>query len=1023
MWAFNEDDYQKQVFVPSIKAFNETGELPDFFARYQLALDVSDSNDIDKAFRSLNSFWNKKKQSSRFESLANALLAQEDEAKKTLTDAEARKHQRQVVVQARKQKLEERFRELDDALRMFAGRHYISFKQRDELFSLFKPKGLSEDDILSRIRVPIQDAPKKTVIDKGLEAQTYNEISGKLKTLDKRDLYDFLNVGTQATQAEIEQNCRRIEIEWSPKKADNKLAAVTSLISFVRSHIFTNGFGKYEAARIWAKVESKLKVQVRLAAIDKHIDRGEFETLLKAALDCGLDKEKAADVIESLAAEYGAAVEQFFDEETVRCGNCSAAIAKKEKKCTICGDNLWMNCPKCARLSPAVVEKCGDCEFVFSDLPQVNLLVRKAQLFLDDGELEKALFNAHEAEKLYKRQDSVDIILSKIEQKIVETEEIRRHYDEYLRERKLIAAEHTLATLISAAPKYKGRDGKTITEIQRELEVQLKQVALFLDQARVHERQKETDKAVYAYQDALRLAVDLDEAVKGLLRCPPEPAQSADACVQNGQVQVEWKNSLAVGTIEYIIVRREGQPPMSSNDGNVIGRTSSNSFRDETARPGSIVYYAVFADRGGSVSEPSVTKSVLVIREVTNFSLSAGDQIVRGTWEFPVPDARIHIYRRENTPPTKEQGEKINLSGAHSFVDSTVKNGCLYYYRILAEYRDSAGKPVYTTGLVRHVSPELPPQPVEHLRLKLEQSSILLAWQPPAHGTVSIYRSPRQPKWKPGTQLSSTELSTLGICLKEKTSGVAIDPAPAPDVTYYVPVTTAGDVVVIGHWQRYFSAQDVSFLQAQDFGNYILLQWEWTEKCQCAVVAWRSDEFPAAADDPKAVTRKISRGEYERTGGFRIESPPKDAHKFVVFAMTDINGEWVYSSGLSPGARAEVRSQIPVNVFYTLSRGTFGGLFNRRQINLKLKVDQNVANLPEIVVVAKHGDIQPLRIEDGTILTNIGKTGLSVGSEIESRFVLNGIRSPAYLRAFFVDAEAYKNFNLIEPTSSQLKIK
>src|SRR6185295_19079900 len=130
-------------------------------------------------------------------------------------------------------------------------------------------------------------------------------------------------------------------------------------------------------------------------------------------------------------------------------------------------------------------------------------------------------------------------------------------------------------------------------------------------------------------------------------------------------------------------------------------------------------------------------------------------------------------------------------------------------------------------------------------------------------GSVSFYRTPNKPEYRSGQQLSSVQLTALGDPLRSASPNLAVDFAPPDTPTYYVPVTIAGDVAIVGSSRRYVKTQDVSRLTAQDFGSYLQLQWQWPPDCPLSAIAWRHDAYPIDPYDTRAVVHQISKGEYE----------------------------------------------------------------------------------------------------------------------------------------------------------------
>lgn len=1022
MWKFDPDDYMKRVLAPAADAFaKEGGRLPDIFERYDLPLDVSSDADIEAAVRTVTDFWNKRKNNLKYVKLVSRLT---DEAGpgggkvlRSLKDAEARKQLRAEAEAERRKRQEARFEELKTSISGIAAKGYVTPKEKAELVARFLKAGFSQAEIESHLRVPEREVGTRLPSEQGLDQVVRNQLRTNLATLRKRDLYEFLDLKADAKPDEIKRRHGELYAEWARKQNDFSKTAAQALLGIVQSHLL-GGFAKYEAARVYDLLE-RLRPEVRLMAADKRISREEFNHLLELATRQGLEKTRATDYILSLAEECGAAIEWAAGEETVACANCAAAAPRRDEKCRACGADLWADCPKCKTRAAISEAACGKCGFLIANLPRVRRLIRQAQLALEDGATADALKHAREAESLWGRQDEVAELLTRVELSQRAAEEIRGRLDKALASASLYAARRALTELARAAPSYVGRDGKTLGQIRAEVDGGLTRVEALLSRAREHEKARRADEAVFSFLEALGVAADAEEARNGLLRYPPEPPHGVRVAAHDDHVLVEWSPGRAVGNLEYVVVRRETRAPAAPDDGEQVACTSALSCRDAAARPGRLVFYSVFTRRGGAASRAASSGGLLVVREVANFRLTAGDGAVRGAWDFDVPEGRVRVYCREGTAPEHGKGREIPLSGPHGFSDSQVQNGRLYYYRAVVEYHGADGKPVFTPGLVRSVKPELPPKPVEHLLVTFDGGVLNLNWTPPPHGKVTVYRAAREPAWKSGTQVPLSSVGGLGLPLQNKSDGQAVDSSPPAAPTYYVPVSVAGDIAVIGAARKFVSLPDVTNLSAEDFGHYLQLRWHWPEGCHAALVAWRDDASPQDASDPRASKRTISRGEYERVGGFRVENPAGKAYKFAVFAASEAGGETVYSSGVREGSRAELRTARPIALSYTLARGRL----RRSRFTLTLTAESEVGSLPELIVVAKRGDIQPLRADDGAVVASLGGTSLPADSKVPFEFQLDNVRPPVYLRAFFREPGSYRSFRIIDPPPEQLRVR
>lgn len=252
------------------------------------------------------------------------------------------------------------------------------------------------------------------------------------------------------------------------------------------------------------------------------------------------------------------------------------------------------------------------------------------------------------------------------------------------------------------------------------------------------------------------------------------------------------------------------------------------------------------------------------------------------------------------------------------------------------------------------------------------------------------------------------------MLLRVQLAAMAPPPTPPPTASKVAPDGLPGVGVA-----REEPVQDdpsgvpgVTNLVGHDFGAYLQLTWQWPEEVSVAVVAWRSDAPPVASEDGAATRRVITRGEYERAGGFRLERPDAVPYHLAVYAL--------HERRCGPAARIQLRRPVVV-VRYELTRGTF----RRGRFTLTLRADAAVGSLPELVVVARPGDLQPLRIQDGREVFVV-PSGLSLSPQrpFALEFTLPAEAAlPVSLRVFFRAPAAYAVFQLADPAPDRLKVR
>lgn len=183
-------------------------------------------------------------------------------------------------------------------------------------------------------------------------------------------------------------------------------------------------------------------------------------------------------------------------------------------------------------------------------------------------------------------------------------------------------------------------------------------------------------------------------------------------------------------------------------------------------------------------------------------------------------------------------------------------------------------------------------------------------------------------------------------------------------------------------------------LMAHDFGHYLALQWRWPANGDSFLVSWRRDgHFPAGPDDSRAGHMMVSRSDYMRRGGFRIERPDHGAPwHFTVRAVMGETLTKTYGAALEAALRTDRR----VTLWYDVQRRPF-----RDAYDLRLWSEVDVPLLPQVVLAATPGRLAPAALDPARIVATATRDSLVAGQRsIVGHFALGQQRRPFVLRAF-----------------------
>jgi hypothetical protein len=286
-------------------------------------------------------------------------------------------------------------------------------------------------------------------------------------------------------------------------------------------------------------------------------------------------------------------------------------------------------------------------------------------------------------------------------------------------------------------------------------------------------------------------------------------------------------------------------------------------------------------------------------------------------------------------------------------------------------------------------------------------------WTPPPRGSVAVVRVAPPLRWTtPGQIIPMSDVSSATHLLALSNSE-AVDRKPPNGTSCYLALTVTGSSAVVGGYSFFSNLPDVADMTAEDFGEYIQLRWVWPDGCRLVRMSWSKGAPAVSANTIRGESTEITLAEYHRGGSLRVEAGPGTWY-FRAFARGDDGG---FSSGLAAGANAIVKTRRGA-VRYSLSRGR---IFGRSKVKLTLE-SREAVTVPEIVVVAAHGEHQPQTPSDGREVLRIQAQRLDASRPRDFDFDIGAASLPVFVRAFFSNPHAYDDLELHDPPPSEARM-
>lgn len=524
----------------------------------------------------------------------------------------------------------------------------------------------------------------------------------------------------------------------------------------------------------------------------------------------------------------------------------------------------------------------------------------------------------------------------------------------YMSRVELVAAQAILKSFATLPPQWAGdaqRISRDITAAQR-----------LLDEAK--RAMPQVERAEALVEEALAKCADLESARDFKATLPPAPPSHVRVAREGDAVALTWDPSSS-RDVRYAIVRSIGRPPLSVRDGQRLATVADCFWRDMDAPPARPLRYAIFAERGRTVSiQPALADTELtLLPDVSGVQIEASDAKVVLGWRLPRSAYSVRLVRETSDdqalPFASSDAQSFSLGQASRYEDTGLVNGRHYCYRIYCEYAGLDGTMLRSEGIVASATPSLPPSAVPALTMRgvdgITNHTVHLDAPAPERGSLIIYRTTEAPSITPGATVPVAHLKRLfGFDCREGQAGR--DTLPWPGVYVYTPVILFQETALLGEPQPYHYCPAVRHLKpVDDATNGIELRWRWPSiKCDIAEVRYQLVTANSAEPTVILVNREARADE----GMCVLRHLPRGEYRISVLARYQFKGEVVYSSEEA----VQLFHAAPVRVRYALH--TQHGLMGRRYA-LVLTADHPVA-LPDIRIVYSHGAIASP--SDGRIL-------------------------------------------------------
>lgn len=874
-------------------------------------------------------------------------------------------------------------------------------------FSAFKGK---EDEVLKILKAKVvkQESNFK---DDGIQLLD-GTIMGKIRTsliiMKKDNLFDFLGLSPTSSCSELQKRTKE-KYDESSRNA-NKTPEVTATGALV-PHCETC-FKDDPAKAQYIKSNdfeslSSINDNIDLAGELGSIDEGTYQYLVEAGTQRKVKLERVEFYIHQYCQKKKIKIAPKSEtgdyKKQLQCSVCFTLNEPAANNCGNCGSPLKVACPKCGNTAKSIENACIKCGFFIGNMPNAIYLIRDASVALSKGDYENAKKLIDESEIYWPGNTNGVKVKGDIAKAIEKSKSLNKELNELIAERKFMSAKSKLAELSGAGPS----NAKDIAELQAQISTRIASAGAFCVKAKA---ETNTTKRLDLFLSALEECADLPEALLGASSVPVEAPAALKTTKSKKTIVLQWAAPASNRALKYRVLRKLNSKPTGFADGDILTETTGLTFEDFEVVAGNSYYYAVYSFRGNSFSDKAETAGpVLIVEEVTELKLVAGDATVSFNWKASRLAKRVEIFRANNGRILKYgDGVKVPFSGANSFVDSKLENDKELLYAFYLVFEDSLGKEQVSEGVIISAKPSSPPLPVKDLSYNVVNQIVSLTWGNAAKGVVRILRSQAKLPFAVGSVVAESELQQAGDFLPNQSNTSASFNIDFQGQIVLTPVTCHNNAAIIGKEVCITSMVEVKNVRGRLYGGRLYLEWDWPNACNMVKIKYSNDDFPANVSNATVIA--YTQQQYRQNEAFIINQPVSKDYYFTVYTSSKIDGADILSNGVN-----ELVVNSPVA---TIEYKAVVNKFLRKRAYVELKCTQKVI-VPELMVVIKNAGL-PLNKTDGACVVNISRQAIDGSTKIEIPF--EHAAKGKYVRIFFVNDTDSKRVRLAMPAMEELEL-
>ena len=859
-------------------------------------------------------------------------------------------------------------------------------------------KWLSSEEIEKKIAYLLRQGAK--LVDdtkRSLDFLTYDKIEKLLKTIGKNDLYDLLNMHQSDKVSSLEDGVTAT-YNTAMGKTDPKSTATNQVCGEAKK-IFKDDNSKkhydvYLATKdIWA--EFALRRSTGISEMELKEFLGYSEWVKKALMTSDVDyiETLLAEGLNNFRIAVAGGGERGIDLES--CPYCGMAYANNNnpKACPHCHSPLEIVCWNCDGKAPYTDKNktCPSCGATKEHRARFDAIVKKIEsLLIQPGisitDIQTELNNLKNLLPDYKKADKSKIanevaeLDEKVNRKKKEEETVGKAYkDDYeniqelINLKKYMSASGAVTALKKKYPAYNAINTDALASTINSVVSNAKKYA---DKAKIFAAQNNEEAAVSELASALNLSADYIEANQIISKFPARVPDNVKAENKGDSALISWVQSKPQKLVTYSVIRKNGSPPTSNTDGNIVAsELTINFFEDKTIISDTPYYYAVFSSRLGTNSPVASAQNMIIIYfDVSNIrqEIVSGKIVVK--WEAPLNVSEVEVIRKKGLVPPhgREDGQKIFVKNNEEFEDSDYdKSGNSYLFVCI--YKNAKGIS-RSKGIIRTFKTFEELQPLSNVKIEQNSTtSFTLSSDKVASGKRGIYYNAQDINCKIGYTLQIIDFKNYYKGLNE-TNILITDENTAtfnlpPDKTYYVyPVVFNEQLLIVSNPVIVNTMIGMTQVAYTETGNGVVVTGQPHIYAKTIIAKVSNSAFPTTLNSD-CDKFSVSKNNFINERGFHIKLKENSKSYITLFAEIESEGVKSTTNGIPLGNAITIKDKI--TVWYSIKVDASATKMFPIRINFQSDVPEDI---PELMVVK--GSPRPLTKNDGQLVDKTPAFGL-----------------------------------------------